>query len=80
MYLVFQNCIKLVVVARIKRQKCVGNSKQIFKKHVQILWAVTIFHAGYKYLMMILEASVFPEPDSPEITIQVSLPDLFIVL
>merc|ERR1712223_2357424 len=28
------------------------------------------------YLMMILEAPVFPEPDSPEITMQVSLPDL----
>ena len=30
--------------------------------------------------MMIFEASVLPEPDSPEITIHVSFPDLFIVL
>ena len=30
--------------------------------------------------MMIFEASVLPEPDSPEITIQVSLPNLFMVL
>ena len=31
------------------------------------------------YLMIILDASVFPEPDSPEITIHVSLADRFIV-
>ncbi len=32
------------------------------------------------HLMIILDASVFPDPDSPEITMQVSRPALFIVL
>ena len=31
------------------------------------------------YLMMILDASVFPEPDSPDITIHVSFDDRFMV-
>ena len=39
----------------------------------QLSWKLT-------YLMMILEASVLPDPDSPEITIHVSFPDLFILV
>ena len=34
------------------------------------------FHA---YLMIILDASVFPEPDSPDMTMQVSFEDRFMV-